>query len=466
MNASMWFVLSPRALLSAMGLWRGRGCSAPAHNDDWRQARVDAVVCTRGSRHSIVHCLAALVGQTLRPRRVLLVDDGGAGRDHSAQMAREFASANGLELEVVVRQWSLGKSATLETQARVCDGEVLFVLDGDTVLDSPDYIERCVRGLYQGAGIASACGQMLPMLPAQRETVARTDAFRAWQAGDPYRDPTLPRDWSLRLGEWLGDAYRECMALYEQRFINRGQMQRLGGITHPLGGAVAYRRGYLRDLFERHEPIRGDDETRAEDVFIGLALADAGYRNIQVFDVTARRRGGSAHLLPSQAHRWATTLLQGGHFFDALLRAPVRRLRSAWRSPARLSGTGGPRPGRADRDLAEPIGASCPSPPAGYGLGLAALERIWIPVGAMALLVLGQGTVLAGMLVVESVLAVGLIAAQAPDQRTRMVAKGVLTTPMRYALMLTELGSSLHFLARGCVGRPRSAAIGAGAPRR
>ena len=454
----MWFVLSPRALLSGLGLWRGPDRSVPTPAEDWRDARVDAVICTHGSRHSIVHCLAALVGQTLRPRRVLLVDDGGADRDHSAQMAREFASANGLQLDVVVRQWSLGKSITLKKQARQFDGEVMFVLDGDTVLDSPDYIERCVRELYQGAGIASACGQMLPMLPAQREAVARSASFRAWQDGDHYEDPTLPRDWPQRLGEWLGDTYRECMALYEQRFINRGQMQRLGGITHPLGGAVAYRRGYLKDLFDRYEPVRGDDLTRAEDVFIGLALAHEGYRNIQLFDVTARHRGGGAHLLPGQAHRWATSFLQGGHFFDALLRTPFKRLRNALRRSRPAWTQGDPERRLVCEAYREPFGTlrtDLGGRPIGHALGLAALERVFIPAAVIALLALGHGNVLAGTLALEASLAVAVMAAQAPDRRGRIVAKGVLTTPIRYGLMLTELYSMLQFIGQRSVKRVR-----------
>lgn len=453
MNAAMWFVLSPRALLSALGLLRGPDHTVPTPAEDWREARVDAVICTRASQDSIVHCLASLVGQTLRPRRVVLVDDGGPGRDHSAQMAREFASANGLDLQVVVRQWSLGKATTLKKQAREFDGDVMFVLDGDTVLDAPDYIERCVRELYQGAGIASACGQMLPLQRAQRDAVAASAPFRAWQAGDRYVDPAAGGDRLHRLCAWLGDTYRECLALYEQRFINRGQMHRLGGITQPLGGAVAYRRRYLKDLFDRYEPIRGDDLTCAEDVFIGLALANEGYRNIQVFDVSARHRGTSVHLLPWQSHCWATAFLQGGHFFDALLRTPFKRANHWLRRAPEM-------PGAEQRVVVEayrqPFGERCTrryGRPIGHALGLAALERIWVPTAVVTLLVLGHGALLAGMLALEATLAVAVMAAQSPGQRMRTALKGVLTTPLRYALMLTELYSMVLFLLQLAMGR-------------
>lgn len=454
----MWFVLSPRAALSALGLLQGPDPTVPTPAEDWRDARIDAVICTRAAQDSIIHCLTALVGQTLRPRRVVLVDDAGAGRDHSAQMAREFASANGLELQVVVRQWSLGKAATLKKQAREFDGDVMFVLDGDTVLDSPEYIERCVRELYQGAGIASACGQMLPLQSEQREAVARAAPFRAWQDGDRYDDPTRPRDRLTRLGCWLGDTYRECLALYEQRFINRGQMERFGCISHPQGGAVAYRRGYLKDLFDRYEPIRGDDLTRAEDVFIGLALANEGYRNIQLFDVTARHHGAALHHLPWQAHCWATAYLQGGHYFDSLLRTPLKRLRNRWRGRAATPADAG-REQRVIREAyRQPFGERCTGQsgrPIGHALSLAALERIGAPAAVVTLVVLGHGALLASALALEATAAIALMAAQTPGHRLRTAAKGAIATPVRYALMLTELYSMLQFLTLVAMGRTR-----------
>ena len=116
--------------------------------------------------------------------------DGGAERDHGIQLAREFARANGLALTVVQRTWSIGKAATLKRQARDFGGDVLFVLDGNTVLASPDYIERCVRELYQGVGIAAACGTVEPLCPSQRRALAATPAFQRWLDGDDlYLDP-------------------------------------------------------------------------------------------------------------------------------------------------------------------------------------------------------------------------------------------------------------------------------------
>lgn len=442
----MWFVLGPRAVASALGLWRGPERVVPTPPEDWRRARVDVVLCARNQQRCIVHCMSALAAQTVRPRRLVLVDDGGATRDHTAQLAREFASANGVQLDIVVRKWSLGRATTLKKQARDFDGDVLFVLDGDTVLDSPDYIERCVRELYQGVGIASACGQLRTLGRAHRQAIAASQAFRAWLGGDHWVDPHARHDRVERALRWLGDAYRETLALYEQRLINRGQMDRAGGIARPLG-PVAYRRRYLKDLFDRWEPVRGDDLTCEEDQFIGMALAHEGYRNIQLPDVVARRCGEGVLRLPAAAHREAVAFLEGARQFDALLRTPLTRLRRP-----RRRGPAGHDQRRIVEAYRQPFGERLTrlcGRPIGAALHLAALERVGLPAAALAAVLLGQGAWVAGVLVAEALLVALLLALLAPGARMAAAGRGLLTAPLRHGLMLAEWAALLRFgLAR------------------
>ena len=138
MAIAPWFVCGPAALLAALGHRRGPDPTVPTPAEDWRTAVVDVVIPVRRDQHTIIHCLTSLLGQTRQPRRVMLVDDGGIARDHAIQLAREFARANGIQLQVVMRTWSVGKAVTIKRQARGFDGDVLFVLDGNTVLASPD----------------------------------------------------------------------------------------------------------------------------------------------------------------------------------------------------------------------------------------------------------------------------------------------------------------------------------------
>ena len=451
MAAAPWFVIGPSALLGALGRRRGPDPTVPTPAEDWRLAVVDVVIAAGRDQQRIVYCLASLLRQTRLPRQILLVDDSGPARDHTVQLAREFANANGLVLDVAVREQPLGKAATLKRQAREFDGDVLFVLDGDTVLDSPDYLARCVRELYQGIGIASACGTVLPLRPAQRRALSVTPGFQRWLAGDHYRDPHARLGRVRRAWRWLGDSYGECVARLEQGFIQRGLMDRYGGIGRPFGGAVAYRRRYLKDLFDRYEPIRGDDLGEVADCFIGPALNTEGYRNIQLADVIARVPYPELQQLPRQAYRWSASFLQGGHYFDPLLRTPLRRLQRG--HAGRRSGRRGDGAGHAELRVIreayrQPFGqrlTQLHGRPIGTALLLSALERIGYPALLGVLLLLGQWTALALIVAVEVLLALALLVALAPGQRGSTLLQGLLATPPRYALILAELFTVVRF---------------------
>ena len=155
-----YFVFSPNTLLSVLGLMRGPDTTRPTPAEDWRDATVDVIIPAYNEEEHIVFCLASVLRQTLRPRRIVLVDDGSS--DATAERARAFCEFHGVELVVVQRRQSIGKTPTIKRYARELDSDVLFVLDADTVLESPNYIRRSVVEL-QAVGIASACGTVLPL---------------------------------------------------------------------------------------------------------------------------------------------------------------------------------------------------------------------------------------------------------------------------------------------------------------
>lgn len=441
-----WLAAGPLALLAAHGRRRGPDRTRPTPAEDWRRAVVDVVIPVSRNHHTIIQCLAALLGQSRLPRQVLLVDDGGAERDHSIQLAREFALANGVQLQTVVRTWAIGKAATLKRQSREFTGDVLFVLDADTVLDSPDYIERCVRELYQGCGIASASGRIEPLWPDQRQQLVHAPAFRRWLAGDDYLDPLRPRGRWQRLWRHAGNLYHAHLARL-QRFLDLGLMDWCGGVAVPAGTAVAYRRRYLRDLFDRYEPVRGDDLTGLEEQFIGHALATEGYRNIRLDGVVARVQQAAPHRLPLQAWNWTVAQLQSGHYFDLLLRSPLRRARRAAHPPA---SPGGHEARRIREQYRQPFGERMTrrlGRPLGTVLWLAALERVAFPALLVVLGLLGQWPALATVVVVEVLATAVLSLVHAPPrQRGAAFATAVAAAPLRYLLMLTAPPAAAWFV--------------------
>jgi glycosyltransferase involved in cell wall biosynthesis len=445
MATAPWFVLSPNALLSIIGLLRGPDKTIPTPAQDWRRAVVDVVIPAFKEEDNIIHCLASIARQTMRPRHIILVDDGG--RDETVPRAREYAAAAGLDLTVIERASSIGKTPTIKRQAREFDSDVEFILDGDTFLESTNYIERCVQELYQGVGIASACGNILPMRPKNRHALAQTPEFQRWHGAPTWDDPHARRGRLHGLWWWITNAYRECLYLFLQRFVYKGQMVFFGSITNPVGCAVAYRRKYIADLFDRYEPLFGDDLTNSEDIFIGFALNNEGYRNIQLQDVLARSEEPEVQRLPRQVYLWSSSFLQSCFYFDSLVRTPFRVFKT-WRKRRRDKQSGVEELRVIKEQYRQPFGDTATKQygrPIGWALFLGSIEKVGFPAALIIMLALQMWEPLAVTVIAEMVVSLTVLAIVAKGQRLEIAAKGVLVTPLRYFLMLADTITMARF---------------------
>ncbi len=438
MATAPWFVLSPNALLSAIGLLHGPDKTVPTPAEDWRTAVVDVDIPAFKEEDNIIHCLASLARQTVRPRNVILVEDGA--KDLTVPRAREYAAAAGMHLTVIERASSIGKTPTIKRQSREFDSDVEFILDGDTFLESPDYIERCVQELYEGVGIASACGTILPMRPKDRHALAQTEEFRRWHGAPTYDDPHKNRGALHSLWWWITNTYRECLYLFLQRFVYKGQMVFFGSITNPVGCAVAYRRKYIKDLFDRYEPIFGDDLTNSEDIFIGFALNNEGYRTIQLQDVLARSEEPEVQRLPRQIYLWSSSFLQSCYYFDALLRTPFKSLKR-WRKRREEKQSGVEELRLVKEQYRQPFGEKYTleyGRPIGWAMFLSAVEKIGFPTAIIILLVLRMWEPLAVTIIAELLVSLATLVVVARGARIATLLKGIAITPLRYALMVAD----------------------------
>ena len=451
MATAPWFVLSPNALLSSIGLLRGPDKTVPTPAEDWRTATVDVVIPAFKEEDNIIHCLASLARQTKAPRNVILVDDGG--KDQTVPRAREYAAAAGLNLTVFERASSIGKTPTIKRQAREFDSDVEFILDGDTFLESPDYIARCVEELYQGVGIASACGTILPMRPSNRHALAQTPEFRRWDGAPTYDDPHAQRGALHSFWWWITNTYRECLYLVLQRFVYKGQMVFFGSITNPVGCAVAYRRKYIKDLFDKYEPLFGDDLTNSEDIFIGFALNSQGYRNIQLNDVQARSEEPEVQRLPRQIYLWSSSFLQSCYYFDDLLRGPFKspkrlwkRLRNWWTGEAKRIAE----MRKIQEAYRQPFGEQFTKRdgrPFGWVPFLSALEKISLPTVLIIMAIFRMWEPLAVTVIAEVLLSTLILAWVSPENPFKAALKSILMAPIRYLLIVQETFTILRFAA-------------------
>ena len=497
-----YFVLSPSTILSLSGLLRGPDTTTPTPAEDWRSATVDVVIPALNEAENIVHCLASVARQTLRPRRIILVDDGST--DGTVIRAKAFCSLQRIELIAIQRRAPIGKTPTIKRQAREFDSDVEFILDADTVLESENYIERTVQELYQAVGIASACGVILPQRRSDRQKEQQRPEISAFNATYP-----LPRNteegWLSHARRGITNAYREVLYLYLQRFVSRGQMAFFGTTPNPVGCAVAYRRKYVRALFDYISPILGDDLTNSEDIFIGFSMLNEGYRNIQVIDVCARTVEPEVHRLPRQIYLWSSSFLQSCYYFDPLVRSPFRAV-NRWlngsggrtsrlpeRAPTVRASAGsasflraipaaagwGPNLGtslhlgstelgpRATASMtherathgvglshrhAERRRASEPyrqafgrarteshGRPAGWILLLSAVEKVFFPTTLLIMVILRYWEALAVTVVGETAICIAALAFVMKGRRIEIALKALAVTPVRYALLGSEL---------------------------
>ena len=300
--------------------------------------------------------------------------------------------------------------------------------------------------------------------------------------------------------------------LFLQRFINRGQMALFGTTSNPVGCAVAYRRKYLTALFDHFEPLLGDDLTNSEDIFIGLAMLNEGYRNIQLTDVCARTVEPEVQRLPRQVYLWSSAFLQSSFYFDALLKSPFKA-HKRWLRRRADNDSNGPRPtsrqrpipshaaGRLEPAMAAagratsagpapmslgalffvasenrgalsiewppnaPTGSSAsPLPtrerrgvqepyrqafgrehtntygrPAGLVLMSSAVEKICFPTVLLMMALCGNWEGVIVTVSAETLLGVAVLVAVMKGQRLQYLFKSIAVTPIRYALLASEL---------------------------
>ncbi|MEA2006149.1 MAG: glycosyltransferase family 2 protein [Acidobacteriota bacterium] len=437
-----YFVLSPNTIMSILGYIKGPDKTVPTPAEDWRQATVDVVIPALNEENTIALCLESVARQTLKPRRIILIDDGSS--DNTIEYAKTFCEINDMELIAIKRKEPIGKTPTIKRQSREFDSDVEFILDGDTIMESENYIERTVQELYQGKGIASACGTILPLRTKDRKKVFASPSLQKFLSKVPEASNDPSKNFFTRLYRGITNLYRGALYLFLQHFIYRGQMVFFGTMTNPVGCAVAYRRKYIKDLFDHYEPILGDDLTHSEDIFIGFALLNKGYRNIQLTDVYARSLEPEVPSLPRQVYLWSSSFLQSCYYFNSLLMTPFKSFKRF------LNNIRNKRKSDKEylekRKIQEPYRQSFGiehskkyGRPMGWVLMTSAFEKVTFPVTLLILMILGLWEVLAITVIVETVLSLTLLAIIAKGRRVEYFFKGLLLTPLRYFLLMFDL---------------------------
>lgn len=440
MATTPYFVLSPNTILSIIGLLHGADKTVATPSENWRDATIDVVIPALNEENNILLCLASLVRQTVKPRRIILIDDGST--DRTSEYAREFCALNGIELIDIKRKEPIGKTPTLKRQSREFDSDVEFILDGDTILESENYLERVVEELYRGRGVMSVCGTILPLRDRDRRALLKEETLQTFLKAHPEASIQPASNWYHHLQRGITDLYREVLYFFLQRFVYLGQMEMFGSILNPVGCAVAYRRSDLKQqIFDHFEPIMGDDLTNSEDIFIGFAINDLGHRNVQINDILARSQEPEATNVPAQVYLWSSSFLQSCYYFDGLMRSPFKAFKR-WRKR------------RQDKEqnieqkrvISEPYRhafghESCEKygRPIGWVLFMSAFEKIAFPTTLAIMIILQLWEPLLITLAIEMSISLLILTIIAKHHRLEFFLKGLIISPLKYGVLLFDL---------------------------
>jgi glycosyltransferase involved in cell wall biosynthesis len=439
-----YFVISPNTLLSLVGHLRDRTFkTAP----DAANATVDVLIPARNEEDLIAVCIESIARQTRRPDRVILIDDNST--DRTIAIAQEAAAAAGLALELRRRETQQGKTPSVRETAYESSADVEFVLDADTILDSPDYIERTVAVLMADPAIASVCGVVEPLRERDRRQVLASENLKLVRARLGMAPPAERRLFH-RAARGITNLYREVLYYFLQHIVYRGQMGLYRSIVNPVGCAVAYRRRYLRGLFDHYQPILGDDLTFSEDIFIGFAFLEQGLLNVQLEDISCRSQEPEAQRAPKQVFLWSSAFLQSCYYFPALVFSPIKRLARLFGASAPAEPPPTPAEGwqatreRATLDRGRPIG---------WSVFLELFEKASFPLVLIAMLGAQWWQMLVLTLAVETgVLALMSFVTGRPDAAA-IALKSFLVAPLRYGSMLFDLVTFARFFYDVLFGR-------------
>jgi len=314
---------------------------------------------------------------------------------------------------------------------------------------SPDYIERTVEALYQDPGVASACGGVLPLRLKDRRAWAGGEPVRGFYARHPDVSYIKQRGrfgWFLH---GLTNIYRDFLYFHLRSFIYRGQMALFGSIVNPTGCAVAYRREYIREVFDHFEPLLGDDLTTSEDIFIGFALLQRGYRNVQVSSVYALSEEPFAHRLPRQVYLWSSAFFQSCYYFPDLVLSPFKafRRRALRRREEGETAAGRCKPAEACRQASGMDYTKQYGRPIGWTILFGLFEKISLPLVLVVLALLRNWDMFALTMIVEIIVLLALVTIMSlAKKRPDYIWKAIVATPVRYFMTMFDLGVFLSFL--------------------
>ena len=120
---------------------------------------VDAVITSFNQKTMISEAVASLKSQTIKPKRIIIVDDGSTDQE-SLDVLHSIENDNDLGISIrIIYQENAGVSTARNTGIRNTEAPMVLILDGDDKIEST-YIECVSKLLYEHPTMVAASSWM------------------------------------------------------------------------------------------------------------------------------------------------------------------------------------------------------------------------------------------------------------------------------------------------------------------
>lgn len=228
---------------------------------------VEAVITSYNQQSMIYEAVHSLCRQTVKPQKILIVDDGST-EEQSVFVLKEIEADSSMPVPLqVIRQANRGVSAARNTGIRNTKAPLVLVLDGDDRLE-PDFIKEVSRILIEHPAMVAASSWMhtfgvldAVVRPAggdvsaflSRNCCPATHMFRreAWEQCGGY-------DESMRQGFEDWDFFLNMLEAVADTFVGIVQKPLIQYRTAPASSNVKsmeLRLELMRGLIQKHSGI-------------------------------------------------------------------------------------------------------------------------------------------------------------------------------------------------------------------
>ncbi|MFH1127388.1 MAG: glycosyltransferase family 2 protein [archaeon] len=282
---------------------------------------VSVVIPAKNEGRRIQYALASLEMQTYPVEKVYVIDDGST--DNTVEIVEKMhLLTKKINIKLYRNKKSIGKTPGVKFITRKATTDKILVLDADTLLSDPHYIEKIVRP-HSDNTTGSSYGTVSPF--SKKEQIKTLFKMLLLQHYYDARDLLLYAKEKARMRplekaqyyllRWSVERYREALYLTDQYFSKDSALRIYGTTLFPIGCGVLYDRKLLKSIFDSYESTLGDNLTNSEDIFIGFSIVDRGYTNIQVADAKMISAEPRVDRLPRQLYLWTSSFLQSAYYF-------------------------------------------------------------------------------------------------------------------------------------------------------